>query len=57
MDIWGSLPIVYPADYHAFKQLGFYKTLPQHDLRQRLLNLVIVPLLSIPNMRKGFTNS
>jgi hypothetical protein len=53
-DIWGRLRMVFPADYHAFNLLGFYKTFPQHDLRQRLINLVIVPLLSIPQIRAGF---
>ena len=53
-DIWGRIRMVFPADHNAYKRLGFYNTFPQHDLRQRLLNLVIVPLLSIPKIRKEF---
>ena len=55
-DIWGRLRMVFPADHNAYKQLGFYKTFPQRDLRQRLMNLVILPLLSIPKIRKGSTS-
>jgi multimeric flavodoxin WrbA len=53
-DIWGRIRMVFPADHKAYKQLGFYQTFPQRDLRQRLLNLIILPILSIPKIRAGF---
>ncbi|RPJ43329.1 MAG: hypothetical protein EHM21_11700 [Chloroflexi bacterium] len=53
-DIWGRIRIIFPADHNAYKKLGFYKTFPQNDLRQRLLNLVMMPLLSIPKFREEF---
>jgi multimeric flavodoxin WrbA len=53
-DVWGRIRMVFPADHHAYKQLGLYRTFPQHDLRQRLLNLIILPLLSIPKIREMF---
>jgi multimeric flavodoxin WrbA len=53
-DIWGRIRMVFPADHDAYKQLKVYRSFPQHDLRQRLMNMVIVPLLSIPKIREEF---
>ncbi len=53
-DIWGSIRMVFPADHNAYKRLGVYQSFPQHDVGQRLLNLIIIPLLSIPKMREEF---
>ncbi len=53
-DIWGRLRMVFPADHRAYQQLGFYKTFPQHNLGQRLLNFIILPILLIPRARNEF---
>lgn len=53
-DIYGPLRVVFPADYRAYKRLGFYKTFPQNDPKTLLINAIAIPLLSIPKMRQGF---
>ncbi len=52
--IWGRMRVTFIADHRAYKRMGFYKDFPQRDLRMRLRNLFIVPLLDIPAARAVF---
>ena len=42
--MWGELRAVFPADYRAYRKLG-YLDFPQKDWKVRLLNWFVVPLL------------
>jgi multimeric flavodoxin WrbA len=53
-DVWGKLCITFQADHRAYKRLGIYD-FPQKNLRTRVLNAVITPLLRIPKVREEFT--
>ena len=53
-DIWGPLRMVFPADHKAFRKLGYYKTFPQRSFTNFLMHVFVVPLLSIPPVRKVF---
>jgi multimeric flavodoxin WrbA len=53
-DIYGRLRIVFAADHRAYQRLGFYKTFPQRDLMNILLNTFVAPLLSIRRLRREF---
>lgn len=52
-EVWGPLRIVFQSDHRAYKRLGYYD-FPQLDLKTRLLNGVLMPLLCIPRVRKEF---
>ena len=54
-DIYGRLRLPFPGDHRAFQKLGFYKTFPQRDWQNALLNLFFGPLLEIQRFRKYFT--
>jgi len=53
-DIWGRLRFVFRADHLAFRRMGFYKTFPQRDIRNRLLLALMMPLLNFKWFRQGF---
>lgn len=55
-DIWGALRMVFPADYKAFRKLGYFKTFPQRSFTNFIIRTLVVPLLSIPVIRKGFNS-
>jgi multimeric flavodoxin WrbA len=55
-DIWGPLRMVFPADYKAFRKLGYFKTFPQRSFTNFLMHIFVVPLLSIPAVRKVFNS-
>ena len=50
-EIWGGLRVVFPADYKAFRKLGFFKTFPQRSVINFILNTLAYPLLEIPSIR------
>jgi multimeric flavodoxin WrbA len=52
-DVWGNLRLVFRADHRAYRRMGVYD-FPQRDLRTRLLNAVLTPVLAIPPVRKMF---
>jgi len=52
-EIWGRLRVVFQADYRAYKRLGLYD-FAQKDVKTRVINLVVPPLLRIPGVRKEF---
>jgi multimeric flavodoxin WrbA len=51
-DIYGRLRMIFPADHRAYARIGIYKTFPQAQLRQRVMNTFAVPLLNLPPIRK-----
>ncbi|MBI9051663.1 MAG: NAD(P)H-dependent oxidoreductase [Anaerolineaceae bacterium] len=53
-EIWGGLRMVFTADHKAFRRLGYYKTFPQRSFLNFIMRVFLVPLLSIPAIRKGF---
>lgn len=53
-DIYGRLRMVFPADHRAYTRMGLYKTFPQADLRQRLWNTFVLPMINLPPIRKKF---
>jgi multimeric flavodoxin WrbA len=53
-EIWGRLRIVFAADHRTYRRLGLYKTFPQANWKQRLLNAVVGPLLTPRFTRKYF---
>jgi hypothetical protein len=55
-DIWGPLRMVFPADYREFRKLGYFKTFPQRSFTNFLIRAFVVPVLSIPVVRKGFNS-
>jgi hypothetical protein len=55
-EIWGSLRMVFPADYKAFRKLGYFKTFPQASFTNFLIRALVVPILSIPAIRKAFNS-
>ena len=52
-EMWGSLRIVFPADYRAYRKLG-YLDFPQKDWKVRLINLFAMPLMRIPRIKAAF---
>ena len=52
-EMWGNLRIVFPADYRAYRQLG-YLDFPQRNWKVRMINLLLMPLLRIPKVKTGF---
>jgi multimeric flavodoxin WrbA len=55
-DIYGRLRMVFPADHRAFARMGVYKTFPQAQLRWRLMNTFMVPILNLPPIRRTFAD-
>lgn len=53
-DIWGRLRMVFIADHRRYRELGFYKDFPQRNLRVRLLNAAVIPLMTIPGIREKY---
>jgi multimeric flavodoxin WrbA len=53
-EMYGNLRIVFAADHRAYQRLGFYKTFPQRNLLNAVLNTFVAPLLSIRRLRQEF---
>ncbi len=53
-DMYGRLRTVFAADHRAYKRLKIYKTFPQRDFKNQLLNTFIAPLVNLPPIRKKF---
>ncbi len=53
-DVWGRLRMVFIADHRRYKELGFYNDFPQRDLRVRLLNAAVIPLMDLPGIREKY---
>ena len=49
--VWGKLRPIFMADHRYYKKHGRYD-FPQHDLKGRLSNAVLCPLMKIPAFRK-----
>ncbi len=49
--IYGDMRLAFQADYRYYKEHGLFD-FPQKDFRTRMFNLVLVPLLMIPGIRK-----
>ena len=49
--VWGKLRPVFMADHRYYKKHGRYD-FPQHDLKVRLTNAVLYPLMKLPPFRK-----
>ena len=49
--IYGGMRLPFQADYRYYVEHGMFD-FPQKDLRTRLFNAVIIPLLRIPGFRK-----
>ena len=52
-EMWGNLRPVFQADHRYYKAHGFYD-FPQKNYKVRLQNLVLVPLLNIPAVKRWF---
>ena len=52
-EMWGNLRAVFPADYRAYRRLG-YIDFPHNSWKVRVLNWFLVPLLRIPKVKAGF---
>jgi hypothetical protein len=53
-DIYGRLRMIFPADHRAYQKNGLYKTFPQVDFGNMMLNTFGVPILNLPPIRKKF---
>lgn len=53
-DIYGRLRTIFPADHKAYQKSGLYKTFPQMDVGNMLLNTFGAPVLNLPPIRKKF---
>ncbi|MGD0081095.1 MAG: NAD(P)H-dependent oxidoreductase [Methanoregula sp.] len=49
--IYGGLRIAFQADYRYYREHGMFD-FPQGDLKTRLFNAVLIPLMRIPGFRK-----
>jgi len=52
-EMWGNLRFVFVADHRYYKANGYYD-FPQKNYGVRLRNLILIPLMGIPNVRKWF---
>lgn len=52
-EMWGNLRFVFVADHRYYKANGFYD-FPQKDYKVRLRNLLLMPLMKIPSVRRWF---
>lgn len=50
-NIYGGMRIAFLADYRYYKEHGVFD-FPQKDLKTRMFNAVLVPLIKIPGFRK-----
>jgi multimeric flavodoxin WrbA len=50
-EIWGHLRFPFAADYHFYKNKGFYD-FPQKDYTSRMRNLILGYMIKIPALRK-----
>ncbi|MGA9403858.1 MAG: NAD(P)H-dependent oxidoreductase [Methanoregula sp.] len=50
-NIYGGMRIAFQADYRYYKEHGMFD-FPQADLKTRLFNALLIPLLRIPGFRK-----
>lgn len=53
-DIYGRLRMIFPADHRAYRKNGLYKTFPQAELGNMMLNTFEVPIINLPPIRKQF---
>lgn len=53
-DIYGRLRMIFPADHRAYQKNGLYKTFPQVEFGNRLLNTFGVPIVNLPPIRRKF---
>lgn len=51
--VWGRFRFGLPADHEMYKKLGLYD-FPHHDIKMRLMNFILYPLLKIEFFRKPF---
>jgi multimeric flavodoxin WrbA len=53
-DIYGRLRMIFPADHRAYQKNGLYKTFPQVEFGNMMLNTFGVPIINLPPIRKEF---
>lgn len=51
--VWGQFRFVLQNDYRMYKKLGLFN-FPQRDIKVRVINSVMVPLMRIPAFRGAF---